>query len=88
MIVSALIQEVVNLPQTVLITGVGKVNATMVLVDHIIKQSPKQIINYGTAAKCSRKVEVGKIYEIRKYSRTKRYERNTIRIRNLSNTFW
>ena len=67
MIVSALLQEVVNLPQTVLITGVGKVNATMVLVDHIIKQSPKQIINYGTAAKCSRKVEVGKIYEIRKF---------------------
>ena len=67
MIVSALIQEVVNLPQTVLITGVGKVNATMVLVDHIIKQSPKEIINYGTAAKCSRKVEVGKIYEVRKF---------------------
>ena len=67
MIVSALIQEVVNLPQTVLITGVGKVNATMVLVDHIIKQKPEQIINYGTAAKCSRKVEVGKIYEIRKF---------------------
>ena len=67
MIVSALLQEVVNLPETVLITGVGKVNATMVLVDHIIKEKPKKIINYGTAAKCSRKVEVGKIYEIRKF---------------------
>ena len=67
MIVSALIQEVVNLPKTVLITGVGKVNATMVLVDHIIKEKPKQIINYGTAAKCSRRVEVGKIYEIKKF---------------------
>ena len=67
MIVSALEQGVVGLPNTVLITGVGKVNATMVLVDHIIKQSPKEIINYGTAAKCSRKVEVGKIYEVRKF---------------------
>ena len=67
MIVSALEQEVVGLPNTVLITGVGKVNAAMVLVDHIIKQSPKEIINYGTAAKCSRKVEVGKIYEVRKF---------------------
>jgi len=67
MIVSALLQEVVNLSQTVLITGVGKINATMVLVDHIIKEKPKQIINYGTAAKCSRRVEVGKIYEIKKF---------------------
>ena len=67
MIVSALLQEVVNLPETVLITGVGKVNATMVLVDHIIKEKPKKIINYGTAAKCSRRVEVGKIYEIKKF---------------------
>ena len=67
MIVSALPQEIIGLGQDVLITGVGKINATRVLVDYIIKQKPKQIINYGTAAKCSRRVEVGKIYEIKKF---------------------
>ena len=67
MIVSALPQEIIGLEQDVLITGVGKINATRVLVDYIIKQKPEKIINYGTAAKCSRKVEVGKIYEIRKF---------------------
>ena len=67
MIVSALPQEIIGLEQDVLITGVGKINATRVLVDYIIKQKPKQIINYGTAAKCSRRVEVGKIYEIKKF---------------------
>ena len=44
MIVSALQQEVFGLPNTVLITGVGKVNATMVLVDHIIKQNPQSFL--------------------------------------------
>ena len=67
MIVSALPQEIIGLEQDVLITGVGKINATRVLVDYIIKQKPKQIINYGTAAKCSRRVQVGKIYEIKKF---------------------
>ncbi len=67
MIVSALPQEIIGLEQDVLITGVGKINATRVLVDYIIKQKPKQIINYGTAAKCSRRVEVNKIYEIKKF---------------------
>ena len=67
MIVSALPQEIIGLEKDVLITGVGKINATRVLVDYIIKQKPKQIINYGTAAKCSRRVEVGKIYEIKKF---------------------
>ena len=67
MIVSALPQEIIGLGQDVLITGVGKINATRVLVDYIIKQKPKQIINYGTAAKCSRRVQVGKIYEIKKF---------------------
>jgi len=67
MIVSAIPQEIIGLEQDVLITGVGKINATRVLVDYIIKQKPKQIINYGTAAKCSRRVEVGKIYEIKKF---------------------
>ena len=67
MIVSALPQEIIGLEKDVLITGVGKINATRVLVDYIIKNKPKIIINYGTAAKCSRKVEVGKIYEIRKF---------------------
>ena len=68
MIVSALQQEVEGLSK-VLLTGVGKVNATMVLTDFITRLNPEveQIINYGTAAKCSRKVEVGKIYEIRKF---------------------
>jgi adenosylhomocysteine nucleosidase len=67
MIVSALPQEIIGLEKDVLITGVGKINATRVLVDYIIKNKPKIIINYGTAAKCSRRVEVGKIYEIKKF---------------------
>ena len=67
MIVSALPQEIIGLGQDVLITGVGKINATRVLVDYIIKNEPKFIVNYGTAAKCSRRVEVGKIYEIKKF---------------------
>ena len=41
MIVSALPQEIIGLGQDVLITGVGKINATRVLVDYIIKEKPK-----------------------------------------------
>ena len=67
MIVAALKQEVEGLPNQILLTGVGKINATKVLTDYIIKNKPKHIINYGTAAKVSTKVEVGKIYEVRKF---------------------
>ena len=67
MIVAALKQEVEGLSNQILLTGVGKINATKVLTDYIIKNKPKHIINYGTAAKVSTKVEVGKIYEVRKF---------------------
>ena len=63
-IVAALQQEVEGLPWPIQLTGVGKINATRVMVESIMRNKPNQVINFGTAAKCSRKVEVGKIYEV------------------------
>ena len=66
-IVAALQQEVEGLPFPIQLTGVGKINATRVMVESIMRNKPNQVINFGTAAKCSRRVEVGKIYEIKKF---------------------
>ena len=50
----------------ILYTGVGKVNATKALMEHAghLRNWKYSIINYGTAAKVSDKVEVGKLYEV------------------------
>jgi adenosylhomocysteine nucleosidase len=66
-IVAALQQEVEGLPWPIQLTGVGKINATRVMVESIMRNKPNQVVNFGTAAKCSRRVEVGKIYEIKKF---------------------
>ena len=66
-IVAALQQEVEGLPRPIQLTGVGKINATRVMVESIMRNKPNQVVNFGTAAKCSRRVEVGKIYEIKKF---------------------
>ena len=63
-IVAALQQEVEGLPRPIQLTGVGKINATRVMVESIMRNKPNQVVNFGTAAKCSRNVEVGKIYEV------------------------
>ena len=63
-IVAALPQEVEGLPFPIQLTGVGKVNASRVMVESIMRNQPNQVVNFGTAAKCSKKVEVGKIYEL------------------------
>ena len=46
----------------ILYTGVGKINATKALMEHAghLRNWNYSIINYGTAAKVSDKVEVGK----------------------------
>ena len=50
----------------ILYTGVGKINATKALMEHAfhLKNWTFSVVNYGTAAKVSDKVEVGKLYEV------------------------
>ncbi len=70
LLVSALPEEVEGMPYEVTLTGVGKINATRVLTEKIVMwdarkpMMPDIVINYGTAAKCSNKVQVGELYEI------------------------
>ena len=70
LIVAALQQEVEGIPYNNIITGVGKINATRVLTEKIVMwdarkpMMPDIVINYGTAAKCSNKVQMGELYEI------------------------
>lgn len=65
-ILSALQSEVseISKSHSVVLTGVGKINATQMTTSTILNHNPSLIINYGTAAKVSRKVEVGKLYEV------------------------
>ena len=50
----------------ILYTGVGKINATKALMEHAyhLKNWNFSVVNYGTAAKVSDNVEVGKLYEV------------------------
>ena len=48
-IVSALKEEVSKLKQPILLTGVGKINATLKLTKYIMEHRPKLVVNYGTA---------------------------------------
>ena len=50
----------------ILYTGVGKINATKALMEHAyhLKNWTFSVVNYGTAAKVSDNVEVGKLYEV------------------------
>ena len=70
-ILSAIPAELNGFPEEdwesqILYTGVGKVNATKALMEHAyhLRNWNYSIINYGTAAKVSDKVEVGKLYEV------------------------
>ena len=73
LLVSALPEEVQGMPYEVTLTGVGKINATRVLTEKIVMWDgrkpmlPDIVINYGTAAKCSNRVQVGELYEIGSY---------------------
>ena len=70
-IFSALPEEVKGLPlqnYEVILTGVGKINATRKLTEYIQTQSfLGPVINYGTAGKASDKVEVGKVYSVNEF---------------------
>ena len=59
LIVSALIDEVYGLEESVLITGVGKINATKALERELSNQLPDLVINYGTAGKTTESLSVG-----------------------------
>ena len=70
-ILSAIPAELNGFPEEdwesqILYTGVGKINATKALMEHAghLRNWNYSIINYGTAAKVSDKVEVGKLYEV------------------------
>ena len=70
-ILSAIPAELNGFPEEdwesqILYTGVGKINATKALMEHAghLSNWNYSIINYGTAAKVSDKVEVGKLYEV------------------------
>ena len=70
-IFSALPEEVKGLPlqnYEVILTGVGKINATRKLTEYIQNESfVGPVINYGTAGKASDKVEVGKVYSVNEF---------------------
>ena len=70
-IFSALPEEVKGLPlqnYQVILTGVGKINATRKLTEYIQNESfVGPVINYGTAGKASDKVEVGKVYSVNEF---------------------
>jgi len=61
-IVSALKEEVSQLKQPILLTGVGKINATLKLTKYIMDHRPKLVVNYGTAGSVIHKQ--GKIIEL------------------------
>ena len=70
-ILSAIPAELSGFPEEdwesqILYTGVGKINATKALMEHAghLRNWNYSIINYGTAAKVSDKIEVGKLYEV------------------------
>jgi adenosylhomocysteine nucleosidase len=70
-ILSAIPAELNGFPEEdwesqILYTGVGKINATKALMEHAyhLRNWKYSIINYGTAAKVSDRVEVGKLYEV------------------------
>ena len=70
-ILSAIPAELNGFPEEdwesqILYTGVGKINATKTLMEHAmhLRNWNYSIINYGTAAKVSDKIEVGKLYEV------------------------
>ena len=63
MIVSALSEEVHGLDESVLITGVGKINATKALERELSKKLPDLVINYGTAGKTTESLSVGDLHE-------------------------
>jgi len=73
-ILSAIPAELSGFPEEdwesqILYTGVGKINATKALMEHAghLRNWNYSIINYGTAAKVSDKVEVGKKLELFNY---------------------
>ena len=67
LIVSALIDEVYGLEESVLITGVGKINATKALERELSNQLPDLVINYGTAGKTTESLSVGELHEVGKF---------------------
>ena len=70
MIVSALREEVRGLNESVVFTGVGKINATKKLERQFGKSSfrlPDLVINYGTAGKTTESLSVGNLYEVGKF---------------------
>ena len=67
MIVSALSEEVHGLDESVLITGVGKINATKTLERELSKQLPDLVVNYGTAGKTTESLSVGDLHEVGKF---------------------
>lgn len=64
-IVSAIKEEVNNLKHPILLTGVGKINATLKLTKYILEHRPNLVVNYGTAGSIIHKP--GKIIEIGKF---------------------
>ena len=70
MIISALREEVRGLNESVMFTGVGKINATKKLERQFGKSSfklPDLVINYGTAGKTTESLSVGDLYEVGKF---------------------
>lgn len=67
LIVSALFEEVHGLDESVLITGVGKINATKSLERELSKQLPDLVVNYGTAGKTTESLSVGDLHEVGKF---------------------
>ena len=70
MIISALREEVRGLNESVMFTGVGKINATKKLERQFGKSSfrlPDLVINYGTAGKTTESLSVGNLYEVGKF---------------------
>ena len=70
MIVSALREEVRGLNESVVFTGVGKINATKALEREFSRSPfrlPDLVINYGTAGKTTESLSVGELYEVGKF---------------------
>lgn len=64
-IVSAVKEEVDTLNHPILLTGVGKINATLKLTKYILEHRPSLVINYGTSGSIIHKP--GTILEIGKF---------------------
>ena len=70
MIISALREEVRGLNESVVFTGVGKINATKALEREFARSPfrlPDLVINYGTAGKTTESLSVGNLYEVGKF---------------------